>query len=82
MGSRYMTLVQNEDTGRGRDKPCRQNAFAFNLECWETLMGHFEPGKLNLNWLFEACIVAPRFFSEYFTWRAYIYCELVKFFYC
>lgn len=52
-----ITMVQDEDTGRGRDKPCRQNAFAFNLECWETLMGHFEPDKLNLNWLFERALL-------------------------
>ena len=77
-----MMMVQDEDTGWSRDKPCRQKCFCFQPGVLGDTHGHFELGKLNLNWLFEAYIVAPRFFGEYFTWRAHIYCESVEFFYC
>lgn len=66
---RYMDLelVQDQEDGTGKNdglkKPCRQNAFIWHEDCWEALMGHFEPDRLDLDWLFEACRVAPRLIS-------------------
>lgn len=34
-------------------------AFVFDAVCWNLLVGHFAPGELNLDRLFEVCKMQP-----------------------